>query len=42
MLIYWKNLNLFSLLDVKSYIYLHEKSKAQENNQNAFSFIDQS
>jgi len=41
-LIYWESLNSSSLLDVKSFIYSHEKSRAQENNQNAFSFIDQS
>ncbi len=41
-LIYWKNLNSSSLLDIKSFIYSHEKSRTQENNQNAFSFIDQS
>jgi len=40
-LIYWKDLSSSSLLDVKSYIYLHEKSKAHENDQNAFSTIDQ-
>ncbi len=41
-LIYWKSLSSSSLLDVKSYIYLCEKSRAQESNQNAFSSIDQS
>ncbi len=41
-LIYWENLNSSSLLDVKSYIYLREKLRAQESNQNAFSSIDQS
>ncbi len=41
-LIYWKDLNSSSLLDVKSFIYSHEKLRVQENNQNAFSFIDQS
>jgi hypothetical protein len=41
-LIYWKSLNSSSLLDVKSYIYLREKSRAQESNQNTFSSIDQS
>ncbi len=41
-LIYWKNLNSFSLLDIRSYIYLHEKLRAQESNQNTFSSIDQS
>ncbi len=34
-LIYWKSLNLSSLLDVKSYIYLREKSRVHENDQNA-------
>ncbi len=42
MLIYWENLNSSFLLNVKSYIYLHEKLKAQKNNQNAFSSINQS
>ncbi len=42
MLIYWEDLSSSSLLDVKSFIYSHEKSRAQENDQNAFSFIDQS
>ncbi len=42
MLIYWESLNSSSLLDVKSFIYLHEKLRVQENDQNAFSFIDQS
>ncbi len=41
-LIYWENLSSSSLLDVKSYIYLREKLRAQESNQNAFSSIDQS
>ncbi len=41
-LIYWESLSLSSLLDVKSYIYLREKSRAQESDQNAFSSIDQS
>ena len=41
-LIYWESLSSSSLLDVKSFIYSHEKSRTQENNQNAFSFIDQS
>jgi len=41
-LIYWRNLNSSSLLDIKSYIYLREKSRAQESDQNAFSSIDQS
>jgi len=41
-LIYWRSLNSSSLLDVKSFIYSREKSRAQENDQNAFSFIDQS
>ncbi len=42
MLIYWKNLNSSSLLDIKSYIYLREKLRAQKNDQNAFFSIDQS
>ncbi len=41
MLIYWKNLSLSSLLDVRSYIYLCEKLRTHENDQNAFSTIDQ-
>ncbi len=41
-LIYWRDLSSSSLLDIKSFIYSHEKSRAQENDQNAFSFIDQS
>ncbi len=41
-LIYWKSLNSSSLLNVKSYIYLREKSRVQESNQNTFSSIDQS
>ncbi len=41
-LIYWESLNSSSLLNIKSCIYLHEKSKAHENNQNAFFTIDQS
>ncbi len=41
-LIYWEDLSSPSLLDVKSFIYSREKLRAQENNQNAFSFIDQS
>jgi len=41
-LIYWKNLSSSSLLDIKSFIYLRKKSRVQENDQNAFSFIDQS
>ncbi len=41
MLIYWENLSSSFLLDVKSYIYLREKLKAHENDQNAFSTIDQ-
>ena len=41
-LIYWKSLSSSSLLDIKSFIYSREKSKAQENDQNAFSFINQS
>ncbi len=41
-LIYWKSLSSSSLLDIKSYIYLREKSRAYESNQNAFSSIDQS
>ena len=42
MLIYWENLNSSSLLDIKSFIYSHEKLRVQENNQNTFSFINQS
>ena len=42
MLIYWESLSSSSLLDVKSFIYSHEKLRTQKNNQNAFSFIDQS
>ena len=42
MLIFWEDLNSSSLLDIKSYIYLREKSRAQESDQNAFSSIDQS
>ena len=42
MLIYWESLSSPSLLDVKSFIYSHEKLRVQENNQNAFFFIDQS
>jgi len=41
-LIYWKDLSSSSLLNVKSFIYSREKSRAQENDQNTFSFIDQS
>jgi len=41
-LIYWESLSSSSLLDVKSFIYSREKSRAQENDQNTFSFIDQS
>ncbi len=41
-LIYWEDLNSSFLLDIKSFIYSHEKLRAQENDQNAFSFIDQS
>ncbi len=41
-LIYWESLNSSSLLDVKSYIYLREKLRAQKSDQNAFSSIDQS
>ena len=41
-LIYWEDLNSSSLLDVKSYIYLREKLRAQESDQNTFSSIDQS
>jgi len=41
MLIYWKELNLSSLLDIKSYIYLRERLKVHENDQNAFSTINQ-
>jgi len=41
-LIYWEDLNSSSLLDIKSFIYSHEKLRAQENDQNAFFFIDQS
>jgi len=40
-LIYWESLNSFSLLDVKSYIYLREKLRVHENDQNAFFTIDQ-
>ena len=40
-LIYWESLSSSSLLDVKSFIYSRGKSRAQENDQNAFSFIDQ-
>ncbi len=40
-LIYWEDLNSSSLLDVKSYIYLREKLRAQENDQNAFFSINQ-
>ncbi len=40
MLIYWEDLNLFSLLDVKSYIYLREKLRVHKNDQNAFFTID--
>jgi len=36
-----KVLNSSFLLDVKSYIYLHEKLKVHENDQNTFSTIDQ-
>ncbi len=42
MLIFWEDLNSSSLLDIKSYIYLREKLRAQESDQNAFSSIDQS
>ncbi len=42
MLIYWESLNASSLLDIKSHIYLREKLRAHENDQNAFSTIDQS
>jgi len=42
MLIYWRDLSSSSLLNVKSCIYLREKSRAHENDQNAFSTIDQS
>ncbi len=41
-LVYWEGLSSPSLLDVKSFIYSRGKSRAQENDQNAFSFIDQS
>jgi len=48
-LIYWESLNSSSLLNDKSYIYLHEKLRAHENDQNCsdleqitFSTIDQS
>jgi len=41
MLIYWESLNSSFLLDVKSYIYLHKELKTHENDQNAFSTIDQ-
>jgi len=41
-LIYWESLNSSSLLDVKSYIYLREKLRTHENDQNAFFTIDQS
>jgi len=34
-LIYWKSLNSSFLLDVKLYIYLREKLRAYENDQNA-------
>ncbi len=40
-LIYWEDLNSSSLLDVKLYIYLCEKLRVHENDQNAFSIIDQ-
>ena len=42
MLIYWEDLNSSSLLDVRLYIYLRERLRAQESDQNAFSSIDQS
>jgi len=42
MLIYWESLNSSFLLDIKSYIYLREKSRAHENDQNALFTIDQS
>ncbi len=41
-LIYWEDLNSSFLLDIKSFIYSCERLIAQENDQNAFSFIDQS
>ena len=41
-LIYWESLSSSSLLDVRSYIYLREKLRAQESDQNTFSSIDQS
>ncbi len=41
-LIYWESLSSSSLLDIKSYIYLCEKLRAHENDQNAFFTIDQS
>jgi len=40
-LIYWRNLNSSSLLDVRSYIYLREESRVYENDQNAFFTINQ-
>jgi len=36
------DLYVFSSCDVKSFIYLCEKSRVQENDQNTFFFIDQS
>jgi hypothetical protein len=41
-LVYWGGLSPPSLLDAKSYIYLRGKSRAQEDDQNASSSIDQS
>ena len=41
-LIYWGGLSPPSLLDAKSFIYLRGKSRAQEDDQNASSSIDQS
>ena len=40
-LIYWRNLNSSSFLDVRSYIYLREESRVYENDQNAFFTINQ-
>ncbi len=42
MLIYWKSLNSSSLLDIRSYIYLREKLRVQESDQNTFFSINQS
>ncbi len=41
-LVYWGGLSSPSLLDVRSYIYLRGKLRAQESDQNTFSSIDQS